>query len=177
MDQITQEHILLRDRLALSYTRRWVINPTHREGNVAEHTFRVMAIALFLLDYCRNRPTIGGFQIDTLHLMFDVIDHDIDEVHTGDIPSTGKHKTGIVPPEPDPMIRLRKVADSLETYTFWCQWGVHTISNMPHNPFDNPQGQWETKRVLAYTEGWPELREGAAEVLKLMGVHMQGVSH
>ena len=175
--RMTQDHILLRDRLALSYVRRWVINPTLREQSVAEHTYRVLAIALFLLEYVRGNGEFDDPNVDTLRLVLDIVDHDIEEVHTGDVPSTGKHKTGSVPVETDWHVRIRKVADSIETFSFWRQWGHHAIGNLPHDPLSNPQGQWETKRVLAYTEGWPALREGAAEVLRLLGCHMNGVSH
>jgi hypothetical protein len=164
----------LRDFLALSYTKRWVINPTLRESNVAEHSYRVLWIALFLLEFCRNAES--GRRVDTLHLMLDVIGHDAGEVHTGDMPSTDKHNTGVVPPITDPTIRIRKVADSIETFSYWCHWGNHNIP-VPHNPLNNPQGQWETKRVLAYTDDWPALRAAAAEACKVLGVHMEGVNH
>lgn len=166
--------MLLRERLALSYTKRWIINPTLRESNVAEHTFRVLAIALYLLEWCRaSNPR---HRIDTLHLILDVIDHDREECHTGDIPSTGKHITGEVPMVEDMVVRLRKVADSIETYSFWVHWGNHEIGGLMHDPLHNPQGQWETKRILAYTDGWPELRQGAAQVLRILQCRMPGVT-
>lgn len=171
---MTSFGIRLRDQLAMSYTKRWVICPTYRDQSVAEHTFRVICIALFLLESVRREDDSAG--VDTLHLLLDVIYHDADEVHTGDVPSTSKHGTGAVPDERDPTIRLRKVADSIETLSYWVHWGNHSIP-VPHSPLANSQGQWETKRVLHYTEGWPALREAAAEACKVLGFHMEGVSH
>lgn len=171
---MNKDQTLLRDRLAMSYVRRWVINPTFRESNVAEHTFRVLCIARFILDYLISEG--ASRRVETLYLLLDVMDHDADEVHTGDMPSTDKYKDGIVPSIIDPLTRVRKVADRIETYSYWVHWGNH-FTPVPHNPLQNSQGQWETKCVLKYTEDWPELREAAASVLEVLGCHMNGVSH
>jgi hypothetical protein len=164
----------LRDLLAMSYTKRWVINPTYRESNVAEHSFRVQIIGLFLLEFVR--ACNDSRNVDTLHLLLDIMAHDADEVHTGDMPSTDKYTDGKVPPISDNSLKIRKVADSLETFSYWCHWGNHHVP-VPHNPLNNPQGQWETKRVIEYTKDWPVLRDAAAEACKVLGVHMEGVSH
>lgn len=173
---LSKEQITLRDRLAMSYTRRWVINPTYREQSVAEHTFRVLLIAIFLHEYLIEQSRAATREVNKWYLMQDVILHDADEVDTGDMPSTNKYTDGFVPTCVDSLTMVRKVADSIETYSFWCHWGNHAIP-VPHPPLANPQGQWETKRVLKYTEDWPELREAAAKALEVLGVHMEGVSH
>lgn len=108
------------DLLHLSYVKRWVVAPTHREQSVAEHTFRVVTIARALAMHLGLSPAAIKDVVEH------AIIHDQDELMTGDIPGPAKSKqpgylcdVGLM----NAAQRIIKVADSIETGTFWVQWG------------------------------------------------------
>lgn len=152
------------ERLNLSYVRRWAIAPTFRDQSVAEHTFRVMVIAYYLADRV-YWPDHAADYADYM-LMMAVMDHDLDEVYTGDLPGPDKDKKGTSGLRDltlmTPIECLIKVADSIETGTFWVQWGNgaawnHRYANAPQRDLD---------KISHYGSKIPGLTEVAMEVWK-----------
>lgn len=131
--------------LNLSYVRRWVIAPTFREQSVAEHTFRVMAIAFYIYQRLSSDYSGLGLPIWTIRAW---MDHDLEEVYTGDCPGPDKDKKGTSGLKDLSAITemqcLLKVADSIETGTFWVLWGNpaawnHKYANAPRRDLDKIQ--------------------------------------
>jgi hypothetical protein len=145
------------ERLNLSYVRRWVIAPTFRDQSVAEHTFRVMAIAFYLQQRVPDGPSISIWSI------MDWMDHDLDEVFTGDCPGPDKDKKGESGLKDISTMTymecLVKVADSIETGTFWVVWGNpawnHQYANAP---------QRDLNKIAHYSRKMTGLHEAAMEV-------------
>ncbi len=108
--------------LDLSYVRRWAVAPTTRDQSVMEHTARVLAIAFHI------RALVPELQshIDRGELAIRVMGHDAEERMTGDVPGPVKSAEAGYLRDVREMSRmdcLVKVADSIETGTFWTQWG------------------------------------------------------
>lgn len=105
-------------RLALCHVPRWCIVPHLRPQSVAEHTYGVMAIYRALWAY---RGIAAVIQLD------EVMDHDLDEADTGDLPSSSKPGRGSRPTAPH-LIPI-KVADFIESMTYIEKWGcgAHAI--------------------------------------------------
>ena len=78
------------DVLRASDVTRWQIVKTYRSQSVAEHTFEVATIALWLLERTRLTETIS-----LSHYKAEILEwalcHDMAEVITGDFPSPVKH--------------------------------------------------------------------------------------
>lgn len=112
------ESTILQMRCRLAHVPRWVIVPTYRHQSVAEHTFRVMAIAKALA-FWTAKP---GLVDQVTHL---AMDHDLEEAITGDIPAPAKGReitmSDIVADPPRFIVRL---ADRIEAYAYLKTWGV-----------------------------------------------------
>lgn len=80
------QYNVLRNRINLCHVSRWTIVPMTRHDSVAEHSYRVAAIAEFIAD--RLEPHI--LKVDRLHLLHLALAHDIEEVLSGDIPTPAK---------------------------------------------------------------------------------------
>jgi len=121
----------LNDLLALSHVPRWAIVAHSKPQSVADHTFRVMVIALSLsrlLNIDLSRSAI-----------LDILYHDADESRSGDVPAPFKDRYPLprawetcpwlneharrddVSAEQRTIIVL---ADLIEAYTFIHRWGV-----------------------------------------------------
>lgn len=117
--------------LYLSYVKRWGITPMFREQSVAEHVLRVTVIAraiCFALDWI----TIA----DTCMVTGIALNHDNDEVLQGDAPGPSKTIGRGQPmfPELDIWHRIVKVADAIETGTWFVVWGNPDAYRMhPYN--------------------------------------------
>lgn len=114
--------------LNLSYVKRWVVAPVVREQSVAEHTFRVLIIYIHLNSMLLRNVTTA----DINH----VIEHDREEIWEGDVPGPKKSKeTGYLKPITEMTMaeRLLKIADSIETGTFWVHWGMPHVWNHEYN--------------------------------------------
>jgi len=75
----------LQDLLALSIVPRWSIVPHLRAQSVAEHSFRVAAIALEIAQRLNKGVTPSSVVIERNVLMWALV-HDGPEAETGDIP-------------------------------------------------------------------------------------------
>lgn len=104
----------IQDQMRLNSVKRWGIVATARPQSVAEHTFNVL---LIYREICKRYGNI----LMTSHMVQQIIDHDMDEVLTGDIPSPRKP-----PPNFDDMTDVQKVmkaADMIESYCFIVEYG------------------------------------------------------
>ena len=75
----------LAEQLRLQVVQRWNIVHTVKTQSVAEHSFNVV---LIVREMCYKIPTIDP--LDRKSLMIRALDHDMEEVFTGDLPSTSK---------------------------------------------------------------------------------------
>lgn len=98
---------LVQDLRRLRFVPRWVIVPTITQQNVAEHSFHVAWIMVWLCDRI-------GYPLNVAMLK-EALVHDHDEAYTGDIPSTAK-KISIGPVGSDKCVL--KIADCLEAALF-----------------------------------------------------------
>jgi 5'-deoxynucleotidase len=131
-------HNRLQDLLALSHVPRWGVVPTTRPQSVAEHSFRVAAIAM---EICRalNGEQLPSATIIEYHVVLWAIIHDAPEAETGDLPSTVKGafpglksiEMGACPwmnrmqAITHPLERaIVGVADKIEAILFIREWGV-----------------------------------------------------
>lgn len=105
----------------LRFVPRWCVVPILRQQNVAEHSFHVAWLSLWLLD---RIPV--PVSLETRHkVLVQALVHDQNEAVTGDIPSPSKSSgavtDGMAYPhhvENDFMRALIKTADCLEAATF-----------------------------------------------------------
>lgn len=125
----------LRDLLNLSAVPRWVVVPHHGHQSVAEHSFRVAAIAAELAIAYPH----GSSALATLCKTW-ALAHDGSEAITGDVP--GSYKSTLTPNERErinqaapwcategsytpPLARqIVKLADLIESFTFIQRFGV-----------------------------------------------------
>lgn len=146
--------------LHLSYVKRWVVAPTHREQSVAEHTFRVIVIADALehgLDFCANDAAVAELLIMAMH-------HDADELMTGDIPGPIKSAEAGYLRDLDTMSPAEcivKVADSIETGTFWTQWG--NPEAWTGHPYNHAPAR-DIEKIEHYAAKMPGLLKAAYDV-------------
>lgn len=146
--------------LHLSYVKRWVVAPTLREQSVAEHTFRVLVIAVHLNEAVK----IAATPIDLCNLTAKAMMHDAEERLTGDVPGPQKSAQAGYLRSTDEMSALEylvKVADSIETGTFWVQWGnPRAWSGHPYNRAPAR----DIEKICHYAPKVPGLMEAAADV-------------
>ena len=76
----------IQDVLLASSVKRWTVVNTIHQQNLAEHTFNVVMIA---------RAIAKRLGIDDTKIIKYALDHDLDEILTGDIPTPAKRRLGI----------------------------------------------------------------------------------
>lgn len=95
----------------LSWVPRWAVVPTIHKQNVAEHSFHVSVLALWLVSM-HARGGEGNFKLDVL---LTAMQHDADEARSGDAPSPYKD----TPFDTEDQIEIVvKCADKLEALLF-----------------------------------------------------------
>lgn len=104
----------IQDILRASSVTRWHIVATSREQNLAEHSFNVAMI---------SRAICKELGIDDTTATKLALEHDLDEIIYGDIPSHTKKKLGINPPYKAPQRDIDsciivRVADLLDAVLF-----------------------------------------------------------
>lgn len=150
--------------LHLSYVDRWVIAPTRRHQSVAEHSYRVAVIALALVGWRHPSVIPGeyvGMGLTEREVVMAAVLHDSEEVLTGDIP--GPQKSAIPGYLRDVTHMgakecLVKVADSIETGTFWMQWG--NSAAWTGHPSNNAPWR-DIEKILHYSAKIPGLLDAA----------------
>ena len=104
--------LTIQDRLRASSVKRWHIVSTRKRQSLAEHSFNVAHIAMAILDELSSLVHWGG------PVCVIAMNHDIDEVLTGDMPTPAKNKAGYrfdVALSPAVIV---KMADIIDAYTF-----------------------------------------------------------
>lgn len=107
----------LAEQLRLQVVQRWNIVHTVKTQSVAEHSFNVV---LIVREMCHKIPTIDS--LDRKNLMIRALDHDMEEVFTGDLPSTSK---SFKLPK-NRLDGILKLADLIEAEYFLSQYGGHS---------------------------------------------------
>jgi 5'-deoxynucleotidase YfbR-like HD superfamily hydrolase len=116
--------MILKKMLTLSHVPRWAIIDTHRPQNVAEHSYRVMSIALAISEALAQK---GQHELDEGMMLRCAIQHDIDESETGDLPTPFKQRNGLSQPHPDTLEgQIIAIADLIEAYIFLKRYGVRS---------------------------------------------------
>ena len=95
--------------LRLSFVPRWAIVSMAKTQSVAEHSFNVAIITKRLC-----RMLMYSFDIVNNMVVY-ALDHDYDEVYTGDIPTPAKVKVKVKDSDTPTVIKL---ADVIEAYIF-----------------------------------------------------------
>lgn len=111
----------LAEQLRLQVVQRWNIVHTVKTQSVAEHSFNVV---LIVREMCSKIPTIDP--LDRKNLMIRALDHDMEEVFTGDLPSTSK---SFKLPK-NRLDGILKLADLIEAEYFLSQYGGHSKHTM-----------------------------------------------
>ena len=75
----------IRDKLLLQEVKRYPISYVNRDQSVAEHSFNVLLLAMYLIEQ------EGDKDLEAAVMQY-AIYHDIDEIETGDIPSPFKRR-------------------------------------------------------------------------------------
>ena len=151
-----------RDLLNLSYVQRWIIAPMDLPQSVAEHSFRVLVIVRGLHDVMTTK---GIRAFDLYNAMVYAIQHDSEEVYTGDIPGTHKD-IGKKWAEPEDMQSWEiavKVADSLETWYWWQMHGNKQWIH-PSRPASGRDNR-DIRKIYHYCKDWPGLLEAVRAVV------------
>jgi len=117
-------NLTLKDRLRLDEVERWHTVPTTRSQTVAGHTYGVIVIAQSLAQSFVNRSQEEWprAQYDKwMHAVLDsALNHDVDEVLTGDIPSPNKEPYNW--DGPISVQKIVKIADVIETWLWIRQY-------------------------------------------------------
>lgn len=115
------------EKLRLMQVKRYPICHVNREQSVAEHSYNVLLIAMELAVETHDRDIMEEVIRYALH-------HDIEEVYTGDIPSSFKRQLRAQCPEvaplldgdihcPDEVKAIVKLADYLEAIYYIREFG------------------------------------------------------
>jgi hypothetical protein len=97
------------------------------------------------------------------------LDHDEEEAISGDMPGTYKdYNLGVPWPNPAMLKRWEipvRVADAMETYDWWKNWGNHCWMHQrsPEQGCDNR----DIRKIVHYTQGWPELLEAVRQTMQI----------
>lgn len=128
---------LLNMMLRLCHVPRWSVIPMGRQQTVAEHSFRVAAIAVALGDRICSGNGYDGHISMLYEAAWASLTHDCEEAVGGDIPSPYRKLMGVdhgslvrelcpnLPPAPSDkyVAWLVKMADMIEATTYLRMWG------------------------------------------------------
>ena len=138
-----------RDALRLSWVPRWTVIPTTREQSVAEHSYNVLCLTMWLLEThnltLSDEDTVVMYELAALH--------DIGEASTGDMPAPAKGEPKYDECK-DWRDALLKVADCLEAHIFLRaeqDMGNHTVYSIQCH-VDDRLDAWYAKFLSLATE-------------------------
>lgn len=167
--------LVFRNARRLREINRFSVLPMLRTQSVAEHSYNVAILVMWLFDYLglsHLEEDISGGETpgDTipggarLLCLEKALLHDHEEAEKGDIPSPAK---GVPPTSVNWMGSLVKVADTLDTYLFMCEETV-----MGNSTLTTPK-LWCTDRLKMYYDrlvslGWPGMPAHPPELRVLM---------
>lgn len=117
----------LQNLLTLSHVPRWTIIDTTKPQTVGEHTFRVVAICLYIINELRNI----NVTVDREYVLTKAITHDIEEAKSGDIPTPYKKNLQQFGFDEHEVIvglegHIIKIADIVEAIIFLKRYGTRT---------------------------------------------------
>lgn len=110
---------MLSKLLTLSHVPRWAIIDTTKTQSVADHSFRVAAICLAIL----QELEAIGVKADRNKVLTDALTHDMEEAKSGDIPTPYKHD-GTYTQALSLEDAIVKFADKMEAFIFIDRYGV-----------------------------------------------------
>lgn len=145
-----------------SYVDRWHIAPMHREQTVADHAYRVTIIAVELAH------VLGWTMDDLITITHMALLHDADEVMTGDVPGPSKSDQW---PVLDDFHALVKVADAIETGTWWVMWG--NPGAWSGHPYNQAPGR-DIAKIVHYSKQIDAL-DAAADIWR--SITGKGMAH
>lgn len=132
----------------LSFVPRWVVIPTIRKQNVAEHSFHVVVIA----DQLLKMHQMGGVHNFDVSVLQSALYHDEDESITGDHPSPSKDGTRRSPSTLTQAEIIVKVADKIEAVLFCSEeltMGNTSIKEIKEDAIVRGKRYWE---LFAYND-------------------------
>lgn len=112
--------LTIQDKLRASSVKRWHIVATSKQQTLAEHSFNVAVIAMAIVE-ARG----GEHRIRTNYkILKEALEHDLDEVVMGDIPTPAKDQPYY--PWGDPVCpkQIVKMADVIDAYTFIQKYNI-----------------------------------------------------
>lgn len=130
--RVYKDSAMLIEQLRLAQVKRYPINHTNRDQNVAEHTFGVVLISIDILGAlpeAKMRELSGDL---IMYALF----HDMNEIYTGDIPSGFKRRLkaeysdiadkldGMYTIQNEEVKAIVKLADYLESIYFLREFGA-----------------------------------------------------
>jgi len=134
----------IQDILRLEHVKRWTVVPTTVSQSVASHTFNVVFIA-------RAIAKIVG--IDDSRIIKMALEHDLDEIAVGDIPTPGKREIEKIydfkfyshsknsEEATDDEKYILKIADLMEATVFIMQYGVGRYAKFTADELDDRLNQ------------------------------------
>lgn len=105
--------IQIQDIMRANYVERWQLVNVSRRQTVAEHSFNVAMISKAIAEEM-------GYQSDTIALLISyAIQHDLDEVITGDIPTPTKQRVRELGVEMNDLIDTPKLIDIPQVHKYY----------------------------------------------------------
>lgn len=118
-------NLTIRQKLRASHVKRWHIVETSKRQSVAEHSFNVILFA-------QHIAQLEG--IDPTSLVLYAVQHDLDEVVTGDVPTPVKIAvTGRKLTVANRVAELVKIADYLDAIHFLAMYGIGAHAKLVRN--------------------------------------------
>lgn len=162
----TQPAFEMRLRRRLSVVPRWSVIPMLRQQSVADHSFQVASLCLWLMESHKN----GRDPEFRLRVLTHAIQHDQDEGITGDHPSMSKGN-GHPPTEVDQVKVLVKCADLLEAL-IWAKEEMRLGNSMVEKVVTWTGAKFEKWWFLFQWEVPKQYKLQSWEVLNLAAAHV-----
>lgn len=168
----------------LSVVPRWAVIPTVCNQNVAEHSFHVCSLVLWLAD--RSAAVARG-SVTREQLMYAALFHDESEALTGDIAAPAKRwmdksqfddlseRLGILEFEDDNIKSIIKVADLMEALVFLHEekaQGNDSVQRIKLDVFNNLAVAWAGFEYYGESH-----KPGACEIVREILSHLNATRH
>lgn len=103
---MTKDNFHIGDIYRMSYGKRWQILGNMRQQSLAEHSYNVAVIAIYILTEWKKHDLIASDQTESpiaQMMIMNALLHDYEEIFTGDIPAGTKRH--IMPKDPEDIHR------------------------------------------------------------------------
>jgi 5'-deoxynucleotidase YfbR-like HD superfamily hydrolase len=174
MNSVLMKRIWMTRRL--SFVPRWVVMPTIRKQNVAEHSFHVVCIADALI-YSHVRRNNMSFRLQVLQ---SALYHDDDEAVTGDHPSPTKDAQRRDPSTLRDFEIVVKVADKIEAALFCSEeqaMGNDTVGTVYEDTIRRGDKYWPHFEWDSIVGSKPSFRELVSMVADKTSIYKHPVLH